>query len=72
MAVLTDNYLLLVSIDELPDHVKLINTIMDVVKKLPQISDIPRGVKLLALMFILFLLATRKKAILLEALSKKL
>ena len=46
---------------------------MDVVKKLrTQRSDIPRGVKLLALMFILFLLATRKKAILLEALSKKL
>ena len=45
---------------------------MDVVKKLPQRSDIPRGVKLLALMFILFLLATRKKAILLEALSMKL
>lgn len=29
-----DNYLLLVSIDKLSDHVKLINKIMDVVKKL--------------------------------------
>ena len=43
---------------------------MDVVKKLTTQSDIPRGVKLLALMFILFLLATRKKVILLEVLTK--
>jgi hypothetical protein len=37
---------------------------MAVVKKLTtQRSDIPRGVKVLAFMFILFLLAARKKAI---------
>lgn len=34
LTVPMDNYLLLVSIDKLSDHVKLINKIMDVVKKL--------------------------------------
>jgi len=34
LTVPMDNYLLLVSIDKLADHVKLINKIMDVVKKL--------------------------------------
>ena len=34
LTVPMDNYLLLVSVDKLSDHVKLINKIMDVVKKL--------------------------------------
>jgi hypothetical protein len=34
LTVPMDNYLLLVSIDKLSDHVKLINKIMDVIKKL--------------------------------------
>jgi hypothetical protein len=34
LTVPIDNYLLLVSIDKLSDHVKLINKIMDVIKKL--------------------------------------
>lgn len=34
LTVPMDNYLLLVSIDKLSDHVKLINKILDVVKKL--------------------------------------
>lgn len=34
LTVPMDNYLLLVSIDKLSDHVRLINKIMDVVKKL--------------------------------------
>lgn len=55
LTVPMDNYLLLVSIDKLSDHVKLINKIMDVVKKLTMPwSDIPRRVILFALMFIHF------------------
>lgn len=55
LTVPMDNYLLLVSIDKLSDHVKLINKIMDVVKKLTMPwSDIPRRVILFALMFIYF------------------
>ena len=71
LTVPMDNYLLLVSIDKLSDHVKLINKIMDVVKKLTMPwSDIPRRVILFALMFNISTSDKKKITILLETLTK--